>query len=105
MIYLYSVKIEYLNYQEVHKLTFTMTPVTRNIGCTNGDTIQEFAGDLIFLGPDGLRTIAGTARIGDVELGTISSNVQSVFDENLRNSGLFESLVIPDKTQYRLFFY
>ena len=83
---------------------FTMTPVTRNIGCTNGDTIQEFAGDLIFLGPDGLRTIAGTARIGDVELGTISSNVQSVFDENLRNSGLFESLVIPDKTQYRLFF-
>ena len=83
---------------------FTMTPVTRNIGCTNGDTIQEFAGDLIFLGPDGLRTIAGTARIGDVELGTISSNVQSVFDENLRDSGLFESLVIPNKTQYRLFF-
>ena len=83
---------------------FSMTPVTRNIGCVNGDTIQEFAGDLIFLGPDGLRTIAGTARIGDVELGTISSNVQSIFEENLSDSGLFESLVIPNKTQYRLFF-
>ena len=83
---------------------FAVTPVTRNIGCVNGDTIQEFAGDLIFLGPDGLRTVAGTARIGDVELGTISANVQSIFDENLVDSELFESIVIPDKTQYRIFF-
>ena len=83
---------------------FAMIPVTRNIGCINGDTIQEFAGDLIFLGPDGLRTVAGTARIGDVELGTISSNVQSIFDDNLVDAALFESLVIPDKTQYRIFF-
>ena len=83
---------------------FSMTPVTRNIGCVNGDTIQEFAGDLIFLGPDGLRTVAGTARIGDVELGTISANVQSIFDDNLIDSELFESIVIPNKTQYRIFF-
>ena len=83
---------------------FAIVPVTRNIGCINGDTIQEFAGDLIFLGPDGLRTIAGTARIGDVELGTISSNVQSLFRENISDSGSFTSLVIPDKTQYRIFF-
>ena len=83
---------------------FAVTPVTRNIGCVNGDTIQEFAGDLIFLGPDGLRTIAGTARIGDVELGTISSNVQSIFRENISASENFTSLVIPDKTQYRIFF-
>jgi hypothetical protein len=83
---------------------FAVKPVTRNIGCVNGQTIQEFAGDLIFLGPDGLRTIAGTARIGDVELGTISSNVQSLFDTNLANSGSFTSIVIPNKTQYRIFF-
>ena len=83
---------------------FAVEPVTRNIGCINGDTIQEFAGDLIFLGPDGLRTVAGTSRIGDVELGTISKNVQSLFDKNIRDSSLFESVVIPDKTQYRIFF-
>ena len=83
---------------------FAVAPVTRDIGCINGDTIQEFAGDLIFLGPDGLRTVAGTARIGDVELGTISANVQSIFDENLVDAALFESVVIPDKTQYRIFF-
>tara|TARA_R100000234_G_scaffold110967_2_gene83673 strand:- start:219 stop:1958 length:1740 start_codon:yes stop_codon:yes gene_type:complete len=84
--------------------SFAVTPVTRNIGCVNGDSIQEFAGDLIFLGPDGLRTVAGTARIGDVELGTISKNVQSLFDQNIKDSSLFESIVIPDKTQYRIFF-
>ena len=83
---------------------FAVTAVTRDIGCINGFTVQEFAGDLIFLGPDGLRTIAGTARIGDVELGTISSNVQSIFRENLEDADNFDSLVIPDKTQYRIFF-
>tara|TARA_R100001510_G_scaffold35911_1_gene32368 strand:- start:2452 stop:4182 length:1731 start_codon:yes stop_codon:yes gene_type:complete len=83
---------------------FAVVPVTRNIGCINGFTILEFAGDLIFLGPDGLRTVAGTARIGDVELGTISVNVQQLFRDNLTNADEFVSLVIPDKTQYRIFF-
>ena len=85
---------------------FAITPVTRNIGCIEpfGSTIQEFAGDLIFLGPDGLRTVAGTARIGDVEIGTISKSIQSLIDDNIKNADLFNSIVIPDKTQYRLFF-
>ena len=83
---------------------FLVEPVTRNIGCINGDTIQEYAGDLMFLGPDGLRTVAGTARIGDVELGTVSKNVQGLFDKNIVDSDLFESVTIPDKTQYRIFF-
>jgi hypothetical protein len=83
---------------------FSVQAVTRSIGCINGDTIQEFGGDLIFLGPDGLRTVAATARIGDTELGTISRNVQSIFDDNIKNSSLFESVVIADKTQYRIFF-
>jgi len=83
---------------------FAVTSVTRDIGCVNGNTIQEFAGDLIFLGPDGLRTVAGTARIGDVEIGTISRAVQPEIDKNIKDSEIFESIVIPDKTQYRLFF-
>jgi hypothetical protein len=83
---------------------FVVEPVTRSIGCINSFTVQEFAGDLIFLGPDGLRTIAATERIGDTELGTISKNIQSIFDENISNSVDFDSVVIPDKTQYRIFF-
>ena len=84
--------------------SFQVSDVTRNIGCINGDTIQEFAGDLIFLGPDGLRTVAGTARIGDVELGTISAAVQSIFNEQIDSASEFDSVVITDKTQYRIFF-
>lgn len=82
---------------------FTLQPVTREIGCINGDTIQEFAGDIIFLGPDGLRTVAGTQRIGDVELGTLSRPVQKLFEEQT-DVDEFDSLVIPNKTQYRIFF-
>jgi hypothetical protein len=95
--------------ERIFKLTgnaladFQLQPVTREIGCLNGSTIQEFAGDLVFLGPDGLRTVAGTAKIGDVELGTISRAVQERF-EGLSDVDEFTSAVIPDKTQYRIFF-
>ena len=51
---------------------FAVVPVTRKIGCVDGFSIQEISGDIVYLAPDGLRTIAGTERIGDVELGTVS---------------------------------
>jgi len=46
-------------------------PIAENVGCLSGYSIQEIGGDLVFLAPDGIRTVAGTARIGDVELGTL----------------------------------
>jgi hypothetical protein len=67
------------------------------------EPIQEFGGDIIFLGPDGLRTVAGTANIGDVELGTVSRQIQERF-AGVSDVDEFSSVVIPDKTQYRLFF-
>lgn len=82
---------------------FNIEPVTRNIGCRQGNTIKEFAGDVIFLGPDGLRTVAGTERIGDVELGTISRPIQKIFDNITADGSDFVAVVIPEKTQYRLF--
>ena len=82
---------------------FVLEPVTRDIGCLNGATVQEVAGEIVFLGRDGLRTVAGTARIGDVELGTISKPVQKLF-EGITDVDQFNSVVIPDKTQYRIFF-
>ena len=82
---------------------FVLQPVARNIGCMNGFTIQEFAGDIVFLGRDGLRTVAGTERIGDVELGSISTPVHQLFNIYTDISE-FDSLIVPDKTQYRIFF-
>jgi len=93
--------------ERIYRLTgntisdFVLQPVTRDIGCLNGFTVQELAGDIIFLGRDGLRTVAGTERINDVELGTISGNVKELFDDT--DVDEFESVVIPGKTQYRLF--
>ena len=85
--------------------TVAIVPVTKNVGCVDGQTIQEIAGDLIFLAPDGFRTVAGTARIGDVELGTISQAIQPIINDILNTEDLqFSSVVIRDKSQYRMFY-
>ena len=81
---------------------FAVVPVTRRIGCIDGFSIQEISGDIVYLAPDGLRTIAGTERIGDVELGTVSKTIQPRLD-NI-DTDRISSLVIRGKTQYRLFF-
>jgi len=81
---------------------FAIVPVTRRIGCVDGKSIQELGGDLIYLAPDGLRTIAGTERIGDVELGTVSKQIQDrIGDIGTDN---ITSTVIRNKSQYRLFY-
>ena len=81
---------------------FQMQPVTRSIGCVDGFSVQEIAGDLIYLAPDGLRTIAGTEKIGDVELGTVSKQIQPRLDNV--STDRISSVVIRSKSQYRLFF-
>ena len=81
--------------------------VTKNIGCVDGNTIQEIGGDLVFLAPDGLRTIAGTARIGDVELSSISRKILPLINNLLDNISSFtiSSMVIRERSQYRLFYF
>ena len=95
-------KLENIN----NSATIAIVPVTKNVGCIDGQTIQEIAGDLIFLAPDGFRTVAGTSRIGDVELGTISQNIQPIINEIVLNKSEFQfsSVVIRTKSQYRMFY-
>jgi len=81
---------------------FALQPVTRSIGCVDGFSVQEIGGDLIYLAPDGLRTIAGTERIADVELGTVSKQIQDRIDEI--GTARLSSVVIRSKSQYRLFY-
>ena len=97
----------------IHKLinindsgSIRIDPITENVGCLSGYSIQEIGGDLVFLAPDGIRTVAGTARIGDVELGTVSKAIQPVIVSLARNIDSFtiNSLVIREKSQYRLFY-
>ena len=97
----------------IHKLinindssNIRIDPITESIGCLSGYSIQEIGGDLIFLAPDGLRTVAGTARIGDVELGTVSKAIQPIMKEVAENINNFRitSIVLREKSQYRLFY-
>ena len=81
---------------------FAVAPVSRNVGCSDAYSVQEIGGDVIFLAPDGLRTIAGTARIGDVELGTVSKQIQDRISDVGFNK--ISSVVIRNKSQYRLFY-
>ena len=97
----------------IHKLVnindtsnIRVDPIAENVGCLSGYSIQEIGGDLIFLAPDGLRTVAGTARIGDVELGTVSKQIQPILTnlaENI-NTYTIASVVLREKSQYRLFY-
>ena len=86
--------------------TIAVEPITKNIGCLDGKSIQEIGGDLVFLAPDGIRTLAGTVRIGDVELGTVSRSIQPIIKRIADNIGTYNisSIVIRDKSQYRLYY-
>lgn len=85
---------------------FTLQDVTSNVGCVASDSVLEIAGDLIFLSQDGIRTIAATERIGDVELGSITQNIQQDITELSRvtSSLNINALVVRKKSQFRMFF-
>tara|TARA_R100000808_G_C2154491_1_gene165481 strand:+ start:7260 stop:8804 length:1545 start_codon:yes stop_codon:yes gene_type:complete len=81
---------------------FALAEVAKNVGTLAHHSIQEIGGDIIFLAADGIRTIAGTARIGDVELGTVSKQVQDRINEIKYDN--VTATVIRNKSQYRLFY-
>ena len=84
---------------------FTMSAIAEDIGCLSADTIQEVGADIMFLGPDGLRTLSSTARIGDFGLDVASKNIRPTVTRLQDYAVNFSSMVIRAKAQYRLFAY
>jgi len=84
---------------------FVIDQVTANVGCVAKDSVLEIGGDLMFLAPDGFRPVAGTSRIGDVELETISKPIQATLVDTIRNRDLttLNGVVIRSKSQVRYF--
>lgn len=82
---------------------FQLLPITEDIGCVEEDTAQEIGGDVMFLGPDGLRLLGGTERNNDFSLGVVSKAIQSEVTDLITVSTSFSSIVIREKSQYRLF--
>ena len=84
---------------------FALENVTSNIGCVARDSVLEIGGDLMFLSPNGLRPVAGTSRIGDVELETLSKPIQSTLLDLIKNEDMdaLTGVVIRSKSQVRYF--
>lgn len=96
---------------KIHRLVgntisdFQLQPISLDIGCIQEDTIQEVGGDVAFLGPDGVRLLGATDRIGDFGLAVASRPIQSETNNLVNNNTSFASCVVRTKSQYRLFGY
>lgn len=88
---------------------YVLAYITRSLGCLGQDTIQEVGGDLIYLAPDGFRSLAATYRIGDLQLGLLSRPIQPLLLSTDFTSGnmndSYSAVHIAQKNQYRCFVY
>jgi len=82
---------------------FQLVPVSRDLGAVAEDTVQEIGGDIMFLGPDGLRLFSATDKIGDFSLAAVSKTIQAEILDLVSNSTTFASTVVREKSQYRIF--
>jgi hypothetical protein len=96
---------------QIHRLVgntisdFQLQPISNDIGCVRTDTIQEVGGDIAFLGPDGVRLLSATDKIGDFGFAVASRPIQSEVSALVSSNTSFTSCVIRGKNQYRLFGY
>ena len=84
---------------------FVLKPITEDIGCIDGFSIQEVGGDIMYLAPDGLRLLSATERNNDFSLEVASDPISKDANDFLNAGGDFCSLVIREKAQYRIFSY
>ena len=84
---------------------FQLAPIALGIGCTAKETIQEVGGDVMYLSSDGIRLLSATDRIGDFGLAVASSTIKKDTESFLKLANNFSSLVIREKSQYRIFGY
>lgn len=86
---------------------FQLLPITKDLGCTRGSSVREVGGDIMFLGPDGLRLLGATDRIGDFNLDPVASNIQNAINNLVTTykDVQISSVVIRNKSQYRIFAY
>jgi len=84
---------------------FVLQDVTKNLGCIARDSVQEVNSNIVFFSPDGIRTVAGTDKIGDVDVGPFSENIHNTVNDIITNYdlSLLRSVTIRNKTQFRYF--
>jgi hypothetical protein len=81
---------------------FVMQPITSRTGCVHPDSIQEVGGDIIYLGPDGVRFLSATQRNEDFALERVSQAIQKDIEDAFVGCPCMCSVVVRGKNQYRL---
>lgn len=89
-----------------NEANFALEPVTESLGCSYPDTVVALAGDIVFLAPDGLRTISATLASGEVNINTISNPIKEVIAAKTLafRGGHICGVSVESKSQYRLFY-
>jgi len=82
---------------------FSLSAITSDVGCVSGDTVQEVGGDILFLGPDGVRFLGATERLGDFNLSLASRQIQDDFKGFIVTGTEYCTSVVREKNQYRVF--
>lgn len=82
---------------------FKLDAITRNTGCLFRDSIQEVGGDILYLGPDGVRYLSATEKLGDFGLARASEKIQKNILSKLTATSKLATITLANKNQYRLF--
>lgn len=85
---------------------FIFSDVTTDLGCIARDSVLEVGGNLVFMSADGIRPVAGTYNIADVELSLLSQNIQDLINQTIIDNDMTDlvGVSIRKKTQFRHFF-
>ena len=67
--------------------------------------MKEVGGDVLFLGPDGIRFLGATERIGDFNLALASRQIQENLTKFIKPGSTYTTSVFREKNQYRIFEY
>lgn len=93
----------------IHRITgnsvsdFALSSIAKDTGCLCGYTIQEIGGDIIYLGPDGLRYLSASERENDFGLTRASEAIQRDVLNITNTNCRYATVTISGKNQYRIF--
>jgi hypothetical protein len=64
---------------------------------------MEVGGDIIYLGPDGVRYLSATVKNNDFSLERVSKNITNEINTLIRINARYTATVLRGKSQYRIF--
>tara|TARA_R110000744_G_scaffold154462_2_gene269261 strand:+ start:8423 stop:9925 length:1503 start_codon:yes stop_codon:yes gene_type:complete len=84
---------------------WALEAISKTVGIVSPRTLQEVNGDIVFLSYDGIRSIASTDKLDDINLENLSRNIEKNIKDSIQpvTGKSVSSLILNSKNQYRLF--